>query len=147
MPLQLTPEEMRRLGHLVVDRLVDWSTALPDASTAGLRPRAELEAELAGQPPEGPSDPVGLVDRQLTDVIPYGQRTDHPRFMGYVPGAATWPAVLGNLISEGCNVFGGSWLGNAGTTVLELVVLDWFRGWLGLPPGGEGVLTSGGSEA
>jgi aromatic-L-amino-acid/L-tryptophan decarboxylase len=147
LPLQLTPDEMRRLGHLVVDRLVEWSTALPDASAAGLRPRAELEADLAGPPPEGPSDAAALVDRLLTEVIPYGQRTDHPRFMGYVPGAATWPAVLGNLIAEGCNVFGGSWLGNAGTTVLELVVLDWFRGWLGLPPGGEGVLTSGGSEA
>src|SRR5262249_35296968 len=51
------------------------------------------------------------------------------------------------LIAGGCNVFGGSWLGSAGTTVLELTVLDWFKQWLGYPESGEGLLTGGGSEA
>jgi aromatic-L-amino-acid decarboxylase len=35
----------------------------------------------------------------------------------------------------------------AGPNALELVVLDWFRAWLGLPAGTGGLLTTGGSNA
>src|SRR5262249_51162242 len=35
----------------------------------------------------------------------------------------------------------------SGPSQVELVVLDWFRDFLGLPPQTSGVLTSGGSEA
>lgn len=145
--LEFDAESMRRLGYFVIDRLVQWNMTLRQARGSTRARRAELEAALGGRPSEEPSDSLALVERILDDAIPYGQRTDHPRFMGYVPGAATWPAVLGDLIADGCNVFGGSWLGNAGTTVLELTVLDWFKQWLGYPESAEGLLTSGGSEA
>jgi glutamate/tyrosine decarboxylase-like PLP-dependent enzyme len=138
---------MRKLGHLVVDRLVEWDRALASGPAAQRATRSELEERLGGPPADDPAEAAELVDRLLADAIPYGQRTDHPRFMGYIPGAATWTAVLGNLLTVGCNVFGGSWLGNAGTTVLELTVLDWFKDWLGYPPVAEGLLTTGGSEA
>jgi aromatic-L-amino-acid/L-tryptophan decarboxylase len=42
-------------------------------------------------------------------------------------------------------VFAGSWIGGAGASAVELAVLDWLRGWMGLPEGSEGVLVSGGS--
>jgi glutamate/tyrosine decarboxylase-like PLP-dependent enzyme len=145
--LQPDAESMRRLGYLVVDRLVEWNEQLAEGPAATRATRAELEQALGGPPPEGPSDPEALVRRLFADAIVYGQRTEHPRFMGYVPGAATWTAVLGGLVTTGCNVFGGSWLGNAGTTVLELTVLDWFKEWLGYPAAAEGLLTGGGSEA
>ena len=146
--LILDAETQRRLGYLVIDQLVEWSSRLDSGPAAVRATRRELEAELAPTlPPEDPSDFAALVDRLMTEVIPYGQRTDHPRFMGYVPGAATWPAVLGDLIVGGCDVFGGSWLGNSGTAVLELTVLDWIKSWLGYPSVAEGLLTSGGSEA
>jgi aromatic-L-amino-acid/L-tryptophan decarboxylase len=145
--LQPDSESMRRLGYLVVDRLVEWNEELANRPAATRAPRAELEQALAGAPSEDPCDPEALLGRLFADAIPYGQRTDHPRFMGYVPGAGTWTAVLGGLVAKGCNVFGGSWLGNAGTTVLELTVLDWFKEWLGYPTDADGLLTSGGSEA
>ncbi len=145
--LILDAETQRRQGYLVVDQLVEWSNRLDSGPAARRATRRELEARLATPPPEGPSDFATLLDRLMTEVIPYGQHTDHPRFMSYAPGAATWPAVLGDLIVDGCNVFGGSWLGNSGTTVVELTVLDWIKSWLGYPGVAEGLLTSGGSEA
>ena len=39
------------------------------------------------------------------------------------------------------------WLGASGPSALELVVLDWFRQWVGYPQGAAGVLVSGGSAA
>jgi aromatic-L-amino-acid/L-tryptophan decarboxylase len=145
--LVLDAETMRRFGYLVVDRMVEWSEQLDEGPAARRIARGELEARLVRPPSEEPADFDALVEELLDEVIPFGQRTDHPRFVGYVPGAATWPAVLGDLIADGCNVFGGSWLGNAGTTVVELAVLDWFKAWLGYPGEAEGLLTGGGSEA
>jgi glutamate/tyrosine decarboxylase-like PLP-dependent enzyme len=55
--------------------------------------------------------------------------------------------VLGDWLAAGFNCFGGVWSVAAGPNALELTVLDWFRSWLGLPPGASGLLTSGGSAA
>jgi glutamate/tyrosine decarboxylase-like PLP-dependent enzyme len=138
---------MRRLGYLVVDRLVEWNESLADGRAGSVGSRADLGARLAGPAPEDGGSFEDRLGELVDDVLPYGQRTGHARFMGYVPGAATWPAVLGDLLADGCNVFGGSWLGSSGATTVELVVLDWISDWLGLPEGAGGLLTSGGSEA
>src|SRR5262249_15933223 len=71
----------------------------------------------------------------------------HPRFFGYIPGAGTWPAALGDLIAAATNIDAGAWREASGPSQLELTVLDWFREWIGYPPGSEGVLVSGGSAA
>src|SRR5262249_44853093 len=53
----------------------------------------------------------------------------------------------GDFLCAGTNFFGGVWLEASGPSQVELVVLDWFRDFLGLPRETSGVLTSGGSEA
>jgi glutamate/tyrosine decarboxylase-like PLP-dependent enzyme len=54
---------------------------------------------------------------------------------------------LGDWLATGFNCFGGVWSVAAGPNAVELTVLDWFRGWLGMPKGTSGLLTSGGSAA
>jgi glutamate/tyrosine decarboxylase-like PLP-dependent enzyme len=79
--------------------------------------------------------------------VPFARRIDHPRFLAFVGSAPVVPAVVGELICAGCNYFAGNWANASGPAQVELAVLDWFRDWLGLPPGTAGVLTSGGTEA
>jgi aromatic-L-amino-acid/L-tryptophan decarboxylase len=67
--------------------------------------------------------------------------------LAFIASAPVVPAVIGELLCAGCNYFAGNWANAAGPTEVELVVLDWFRDWLGMPTTTEGVLTSGGSEA
>jgi glutamate/tyrosine decarboxylase-like PLP-dependent enzyme len=83
----------------------------------------------------------------MEDVLPRAGRIDHPRFFAFIPSSPTWPSVLGDMLATGFNVFQGTWLESAGPSQLELVVIDWFRDWLGLPEKGGGLLTSGGSAA
>ena len=45
------------------------------------------------------------------------------------------------------NVYVRTWMEAAAISQLELTVLDWFRDWLGMPEGTEGILVSGGSAA
>ena len=81
------------------------------------------------------------------DVLPFVGHFDHPRFFGYIPGAGTWPAALGDLIAAATMIDAGSWREAAGPSALELTVLDWFRDWVEYPESAAGVLVSGGSAA
>ena len=71
----------------------------------------------------------------------------HPGFIAYVPSCPAFPAVLGDWLTTGYNFFGGAWYVGAGPSEVELVVLEWLRGWLGMPAGAGGLLTNGGSGA
>src|SRR5205807_6780625 len=88
-----------------------------------------------------------VLARVLTDVLPYGARTDHPGYLAFVPSFTTWPAALAALTAAAANLYCGAWMESAGAAQVELEVIDWFRGWLGLPASTGGVLVNGGSAA
>lgn len=102
---------------------------------------------LSGSPPEQPQDHEAVIGRIVESVLPLAGRIDHPRFFAFIPSSPTWPSVLGDMLATGFNIFQGTWLESAGPSQLELVVVSWFRDWLGFPKEGGGVLTSGGSAA
>lgn len=145
--LEMDPEEMRRLGYRVVDAVVDrWEGLVEEVPWRG-GTRRELEPLLQEEAPEVGRDADDVLRRVLTEVLPRAGRIDHPRFFAFIPSSPTWPAVLGDVLATGFNVFQGTWLESAGPSQLELVVMDWFRSWLGFPEGAGGLLTSGGSAA
>jgi len=146
-PLELSPAAMRDLGHRVVDLLVDRIATLDSQPAWRGGSRTALEARLRTAPPERPGDFDEILRTLRDDVLEFSARVDHPRFLGFVPGSPTWPGVLADFIASGCNVFAGSWLGGSGPAEIELVVLDWFKDWLGLPADATGLFTSGGSAA
>jgi aromatic-L-amino-acid/L-tryptophan decarboxylase len=146
-PLRLDAEQMRRMGYDVVDMLVERITGLADGPVLRTATREEMEARLAEPAPSQAQTFATLLARLDTDVLPYAGHFDHPRFFGYIPGAGTWPAALGDLIASATNIDSGAWRESAGPSQLELVVLGWFRDWVGYPPQSAGVLVSGGSAA
>jgi glutamate/tyrosine decarboxylase-like PLP-dependent enzyme len=143
------PEEgsLKEQGELALAWLLRDLQTLPDKPAGRVGSRVELEPLLAEPPPEegqGFRQALAEFDHK---VAPYGFRLAHPRFLGYVPAAPTWASVLGDVLCSGTNFFCGTWLAGSGPAQVELVVLDWFRGILGLPAGTRGILTGGGSEA
>ena len=68
-------------------------------------------------------------------VFPYHAREPHPGFLAYVPSCPTFPALLGDWIATGYNFFAGVWPVAAGPNQIEMVVLEWFREWMGMPEG------------
>jgi aromatic-L-amino-acid decarboxylase len=144
--LALDGETMRQLGYRTVDMLVE---RLLDDSVPPLRRAspAEMRSRLWEPPPDGPEPFDELLQRLSDDVLPFTSRGDHPAFFAFVPFAGTWPGALGDFIASACNIYAGSWMEAAGPTQLELVVLDWFRAWVGLPESAGGTLVSGGSAA
>jgi aromatic-L-amino-acid decarboxylase len=146
-PLAMDPEAMRRAGYATVDALVA-RLADPAADPVLRRGQvADLRARLSGPAPEEPADYAAVLGRVLADVLPHASRTDHPGYLAFVPSFTTWPAALAELTAAATNLYCGAWLESAGPAQIELEVIDWFRGWLGLPAGTAGVLVTGGSAA
>ena len=145
--LELDPDRMRELGHLVVDRLVHHWATLRDQSAGRRTGREELERLLREPPPEDGRNPEQVIARVETDVLGHMGRVHHPRFFAFVPGPGNWIGILGDLLATGTNVFAGTWFEASGPAMVEIVTLDWLRRWCGLPEEAGGVFVSGGSMA
>ncbi len=145
--LDWSPDRMRELGYAVVDAVVARHAGLRDSAPWRGGDRAELEALFREPCPEEGRDVAGVLARATEEILPRAGRIDHPRFMAFVPASPVWPAILADWLTTGFNIFQGTWLGGAGPSQIELVVLDWFREWLGMPEGAGGLFTSGGSAA
>jgi aromatic-L-amino-acid decarboxylase len=145
--LELDDTTMRRIGHRVADLVVDHLTSLRDQPAQQSLPRHDTESLIGDSLSEDGRDFDDLLTILRERVFPYHAREPHPHFMGYIPSSPTFPAVVGDWLSAGYNLFAGVWSVASGPNQIELTVLDWFRSWVGMPTGTSGLLTSGGSAA
>jgi aromatic-L-amino-acid/L-tryptophan decarboxylase len=146
-PLWLDRETMRRLGYRTVDLLVELLADPRRGPVLHRASREEMEARLSEPPPEHARPFEEIIEGLQRDVLPFTSRSEHPGYLAFVPSCGTWPAALGDFIASALNIFAGSWLDSAGPSQVELTVLDWFKDWIGYPPGADGLLVSGGSAA
>ena len=144
--LALDADSMRRLGYRTVDMLVERLLAPPGPVVRTAGPE-DLRERLASLPPEEPVAFEAILDDLERDVLPYVAHIGHPGYLAFIPGEGTWPGALGDLIASALNLDTCWWLGSSGPSALELLVLDWFRQWVGYPEGAAGLLVSGGSAA
>ena len=145
--LGMDEAEMRRLAHRVADLVVDRLVRRGDEPAIRADSPAALRARLGGTLPETPGDADAAIDTLVAGALAFQQHGDHPRYFARVPGPSSFAAILGDWLGTGFNCIATSWAGGSGTATTELVALDWMRAFLGLAPGGDGILTSGGSIA
>ena len=143
----MSAEAMQELAQRATDLIVARIEGLRNEAPWQGAPRATLETLLREPPPEQGQPALAVLERAVRDVLPVAARVDHPRFFAFVPSAPTWPGVIADYLATGFNIFQGTWLGSGGPSQLELVVIDWFREWIGYPASGGGLFTSGGSAA
>ena len=145
--LAMAPEQMldlaRRAAELLVERIGD----LPGENAWDGEFKQVLDHQLMAAPPEAGRPPVEVMEQAAREILPLAIRLDHPRCFGFIPSAPTWPGILADFLAAGYNVNACTWLVASGASQVELVVIDWFRRWLGYPDGAGGLLTSGGSAA
>lgn len=145
--LQLSPERMEELAALASRLIIDRLEELPGEPAWRGGSREELEAVMREDPPDEGRPAEAVLERAAREILPIAGRVDHPRFFAFVPSSPTWPGVLAEYMAAGHNIFQGTWLGASGPSQLEVVVIDWFRDWIGYPETAGGLFTSGGSAA
>jgi aromatic-L-amino-acid decarboxylase len=133
--------------HKVAAWAVEHWVPLSDRSLGRTSTRPEMEALLRQPPPEYGRPFEDVLKDFENKILPNALATKHPRFLAFVPGAPSFPSVLGDWLCAATNFFAGVWKEAPGPTQVEIVVLDWFKQFLGYPAGARGLLTGGGSEA
>jgi glutamate/tyrosine decarboxylase-like PLP-dependent enzyme len=145
--LDFAPAEMRRLGHRTVDIVTRHLAGLRRSPVGRTGTRPELRTLLEEPAPRVGRPPLEVLRRCERDVLGHTLAAHHPRFFGFIPACASYAGVLGDLLASGFNVFAGTWLEASGPAQVEITLLDWFRGWLGMPAAAGGLMVSGGSAA
>src|SRR3954449_3515776 len=146
-PLALDRETMRRLGYQTVDMLVDRLADPAAQPPLRVASPEELCERLPGAPPAEGADLGEILDELAEHVLPFVSHWGHPGYFAFIPGSSTFPGALGDFIAAACNVDAGAWTWGSGPSHVELMILDWFKEWIGYPAGAAGVLVSGGSAA
>ncbi len=143
MPREAMLDLARRAAELVVERI----ERLPGEHAWDGEFRQDLVDQLLEDPPESGQPALQVIERAVRDILPLAVRNDHPRFFGFIPSSPTWPSVVADFMAAGFHVNQCTWLTSSGPSQLELVVIDWFRRWVGYPETAGGLLTSGGTAA
>ena len=145
--LQMDPGTMLDLARKAAELIVARIDGLPEENAWDGEFRQILADQLMETPPESGQPAEQVLEQVANDILPFTTRLDHPRCFGFIPSSPTWPGVLADFMAAGYNANACTWLVASGPSQVELVVIDWFRRWLGYPESAGGVLTSGGSAA
>ena len=145
-PLTLTPDEMRRAGYAVIDRIVDHVATLKDQSPWGAGEIPAPNPFDAPPPQKGVAfdEVMARLDRAF---FPHNLRVDHPLFYGFIPSPSNFIGVLADALASGFNIFGGTWIGGSASAEMERAAFNWVREAFGFPGAAFGLFTSGGSAA
>jgi glutamate/tyrosine decarboxylase-like PLP-dependent enzyme len=142
-PLDLTPDEFRRLGHEVVDRIASHLGELRDTPVA----TPQAIRGLLGQStmPDAGSDP-GEALKALTDLTLENTCLNaHPRMWGYITGSPSPVGALADLVAAAANPNVAGWNGAPIAPEIEHQAVQWISQLLGYSDNASGILTSGGN--
>ena len=139
--------QMLDLGQKALELLVERMENLPGENAWEGEFRQILEDQLSEDAPEDGRPAADVIERAAREILPHTARFDHPRCFGFIPSSPTWPGVVADFLATGYHINQANWLAASGPSQLELVVIDWFRRWIGYPEGAGGLFTSGGSAA
>ncbi len=129
----MTPEELRRRGHEVVDWIARYMETVEDYPVLSQVKPGDVRSMLPEHAPET-GDSFDAVMRDVEKIIMPGiTHWQSPSFFAYFPANASGPAMLGDLLSAGLGVQGMLWATSPACTELETHVLDWLVEMLALP--------------
>jgi aromatic-L-amino-acid/L-tryptophan decarboxylase len=131
--LGMTAEEFRKYGKALVDWIADYHERIETYPVMSQARPGQVRAAL---PPNAPQNGESF-DAMLRDVdkliVPAITHWQSPNFFGYFPCNASFPSILGDLLSSGLGVQGMLWATSPACTELETHVLDWVAQMLALP--------------
>ena len=147
-PLEISPEEFRKLGYGLVDRVVEFLASLPQRPVSpGESPR-EIRAVLGDcRLPEQGTAAEQLLQQAAELLIEHSLFNGHPRFMGFITSPAAPLGVLGELLAAAVNPNVGGWILSPMASEIEAQTIRWIAEMIGYPRECGGVLVTGGTMA
>jgi aromatic-L-amino-acid decarboxylase len=139
------PAEIGRLGSAIGRLLPTLDAFLEFRDTdRAVTDRARWQAVLDIPLPEAGAGLETVLAELAESIVPYGLRTPHPGFSGYIIGRATTAGIAAGvsaMVASHFRYFLTSF------NFLEQLALDWLAELCGIRPGSAGVFSGGGSTA
>jgi len=129
----MTPDEFRRHGKAMVDWIADYYERIESYPVLSQVKSGEIRASLPKNPPAQGEPFESLLGDVAQKIMPGVTHWQSPNFFAYFPSNASFPSILGELLSAGLDVQGMLWATSPACTELETHVLDWLVDMLGLP--------------
>jgi len=129
----MTPDEFRRHGKTMVDWIADYYERIESYPVLSQVKPGEIRASLPKNPPAHGEPFESLLGDVAQKIMPGVTHWQSPNFFAYFPSNASFPSILGELLSAGLDVQGMLWATSPACTELETHVLDWLVDMLGLP--------------
>ena len=147
-PLEMSPDEFRRLGHGLVDRIAELLASIAERPLTPGESPAEIRALLGRGPlPDSGARPDMLLDEAADLLIEHSLYNGHPRFMGYISSPPAPIGVLGELLAAAVNPNVGGWELSPVASEIEAQTVRWIAELVGYPADCGGLLVSGGNMA
>lgn len=147
-PLAMRPDNFRKLGHQLIDKIADMFEELPQRPvTTAESPQAIRQRLGSGSLPERGAPASNLLQEATELLFDHSLFNGHPRFWGYITASAAPIGVLADLLAASVNPNVGAFVLSPMATEIEAQTIRWIADLIGYPSHCGGLLVSGGNMA
>ena len=147
-PLEMTPDQFRKIGHQLVDEIAGFLTDLPNLPVTRGEEPGELNALLEERVwTEEGVDADQLVQQSARFIFDHSLFNAHPRFWGYITSSAAPLGALADLLAAAVNPNVGAFILSPAATTIERQAIRWIAEIIGYPSHCGGLFVSGGNMA
>lgn len=125
--------ETEALLTMTRDLALGYIDGMDERDVAGSADHAQMLSALGGALPDGPDDPIAVVEALAAGVDPGLVATTSGRFFGFVEGGVVPAALAADWLTSTWDQNPGFYVLSPAAAVVEEVVAGWVLGLLGLP--------------
>ena len=123
--LELSRDEMRKLGYKVIDTIVDHLDGLKNKPVSPSITLEELMSKFDEPIPEKGIPCEVLLENLKEDIFKNNMFVNHPRFLAFVPSPGNYISVLADALTSAFNPFCGTYYESPAATIIEKTTINW----------------------
>ena len=140
----MTPEQFRSEGKKLIDWIADYYENMESFPVLSQVQPGEIKERLPEKAPQTGESIDAMMKDIDEKILPGITHWQSPNFFAYFTANASFPSILGDLVSSGLGVQGMIWATSPAATELETRVLDWLAESMGMPEAFTSTSTGGG---
>lgn len=136
----MPPDEFRRYGYEIVDRLADYFERIEEFPVLSQVRPDDVKNALPAAAPEFGESFDAVLDDVDSIILPAVTHWNHPNFHGLFSTSTSSVGVFAEMFAAAFDMKAMLWRTAPASTELEDVVLDWLRQMTALPDVFEGII-------
>jgi aromatic-L-amino-acid/L-tryptophan decarboxylase len=145
--LTLDPEqwsEMRRLGHQMVDDMMNYLENVSNTPVWKSMPDKTKKYFEQSVPLDG-SNVEDVYEEFKENILPFTQGNIHPKYFAWIQGSGTPLTALADFLASTMNP--NASIGDHAARYVDSQIIEWMKQILNFPSDGSGIILSGSSMA